>query len=352
MSDIFLSYVHEDLVRAKQLAKALEARGWSVFWDQKIPPGKTWYDVIEKALQRARCVVVIWSKISIDKNWVREEAEEGNTRKILVPVLFDNVVPPRGFRSIQAANLIDWNGNQNTVQYQQLINAITDILGSPKQSTISQPHSQKPQKTLWIVGLSAILATITFLSLQINTPESLQLTPPNTAESIELSSIEKQKSTKDHKLIDISNRKASTPQLYDNIVGTYLWTKGQTMNLDGTPLMPTHPEYEGKLVIETLGKDAYLITGAVTLKGLGTKSRGPYRINHIEHKQDGSLTAKKDDNFEIKLHGTVLTMYDRGKNYVRSYEWRKVATKEIKDNKYLDRYIQRERELYKDYQKM
>jgi TIR domain len=42
LSDIFISYAREDLRRAKQLAEALKAQGWSVFWDRTIPAGKSW----------------------------------------------------------------------------------------------------------------------------------------------------------------------------------------------------------------------------------------------------------------------------------------------------------------------
>ncbi|MDP1550077.1 MAG: toll/interleukin-1 receptor domain-containing protein [Nitrosomonas sp.] len=339
MSDIFLSYAREDLVYARQLTKALEAQGWSVFWDQEIPPGKSWHDFIGKALQGARCVVVIWSKTSIHKDWVREEAEDGNKRKILVPVIIDKIEPPIGFRSIQAANLIGWNGNQNVMQYQHLISAIAGILGLPKQPPISRPHSQDSPKTLWIVGLTLVSIVIVFLSFQMNATKSLQLLP-----STEEVSIGKQKSAKDHTLSNIGNLSALVPKISAEIGGTYWWTKGQTVDLKGNPYMQMHPEIKGKLVIEARGNDTYLIIGAVTLRGLGTKSRGPYHISYIEYKKDGSITSKEGTNFEIKLHGDVLTTFEKGKDYERLYEWRKAVGKGGVKDDYLDREIQRLRD--------
>ena len=41
MSDIFLSYASDDRSRARSLAEALEAQGWSVWWDRIIPAGRT-----------------------------------------------------------------------------------------------------------------------------------------------------------------------------------------------------------------------------------------------------------------------------------------------------------------------
>ena len=54
MSHIFLSYASEDRERVRPLAEALSRRGWEVWWDRTIPPGKTWREVIAAALAEAR----------------------------------------------------------------------------------------------------------------------------------------------------------------------------------------------------------------------------------------------------------------------------------------------------------
>jgi hypothetical protein len=66
MSDIFISYARPDRPRAELLARHLEAQGWTVWWDWKIPAGKTFRQVIQTALDEARCVVVLWSAQSIN----------------------------------------------------------------------------------------------------------------------------------------------------------------------------------------------------------------------------------------------------------------------------------------------
>src|SRR5215471_3730957 len=111
MADLFISYSRKDLSRVRVLADALSTQGWSVWWDRQIPAGRTFDEVIAEALDGARCVVVVWSKESIDSSWVREEAEEGRRRKILIPVLIDDQHPPLGFGRIQAVELRDWNGD-------------------------------------------------------------------------------------------------------------------------------------------------------------------------------------------------------------------------------------------------
>jgi hypothetical protein len=100
MPDLFISYAREDRNRVRPLADALAAHGWSVWWDRQIQAGRTFDEVIAEALATARCVLVVWSKDSIGSSWVREEAEEGSRRKILIPVLIDDVRPPLGFGRI------------------------------------------------------------------------------------------------------------------------------------------------------------------------------------------------------------------------------------------------------------
>jgi hypothetical protein len=128
--DIFISYAHEDRPRAQMLAQTLEFHGWSIFWDRRIPIGKTWRDTIGKELSDARCVIVLWSRSSIKSDWVHEEAEDARRRGILVPVLIEDVIPPFGFRSIQTADLINWNAKEPSEALRSLIVDITGLIAS------------------------------------------------------------------------------------------------------------------------------------------------------------------------------------------------------------------------------
>jgi len=133
MADIFISYAREDGERAKRLAEALEQQGWSVWWDPDIHPGETWDEVIERELDAARCVTVLWSKRSALKEWVRAEATEGLDRRILVPALIEEVKPPLRFRHVQAAPLMDWNGDDGHEGFERLLKALSAKLGAPPQ---------------------------------------------------------------------------------------------------------------------------------------------------------------------------------------------------------------------------
>jgi len=107
MSQVFVSYKRAEKERVKPIVDLLEAQGWSVWWDRKIPPGMTFEKFIEESIAEASCVVAVWSELSVASDWIKTEASEGLKRGILVPVRIDEVDPPFAFRQIHAADLTD-----------------------------------------------------------------------------------------------------------------------------------------------------------------------------------------------------------------------------------------------------
>ena len=107
---LFLSYAHADQRRAKTLAAALGAAGYTVWWDALIEGGAAFARTINVALDKADAVIVLWSATSIDSDWVCDEAASGRDRKRLVPLSLDGTLPPLGFRQYHAIDLSHWKG--------------------------------------------------------------------------------------------------------------------------------------------------------------------------------------------------------------------------------------------------
>lgn len=131
MSDIFISYAREDKDRVTILANALQAHGWSVWWDPHIRTGKRFDQVIEEALAEARCIIVVWSTHSISSLYVLAEANEGANRQVLLPVMIEEVKIPLIFRQIQTAHLVDWQGSPQDPEFEKLVEDIEVMLGMP-----------------------------------------------------------------------------------------------------------------------------------------------------------------------------------------------------------------------------
>ena len=150
MSDIFISYASADRERARLLADALAQKGWSVWWDRTIPPGKEFDQVIEEALDAAKCVVVLWSKTSTASSWVKTEAAEAMRRKILVPALIDETKIPLEFRRLQAADLSQWQGEHSHPELEKFSRSIEENINSmvepvPDAKPPPQPPPIRPQ---------------------------------------------------------------------------------------------------------------------------------------------------------------------------------------------------------------
>ncbi|MFT6039403.1 MAG: adenylate cyclase [Candidatus Azotimanducaceae bacterium] len=128
MAQVFLSYSHEDLPRVSPLVNALEAEGYSIWWDRALQPGDSFENTIDQEIQAAGCIVVIWSEKSVASQWVKNEALEGLDRKILLPVLLDDVRLPVAFKQHQGVNFKRWPETVDPDEYRRFITAIDQVL--------------------------------------------------------------------------------------------------------------------------------------------------------------------------------------------------------------------------------
>jgi len=110
MADIFISYSREDRDLTADLARALTSEGYSIWWDQKLIAGEEFNKSVERELEAAKAVIVIWSANSVDSAWVREEVDFANRENKLIPVFDDSIEPsklPHPFRMTNSIPLSD-----------------------------------------------------------------------------------------------------------------------------------------------------------------------------------------------------------------------------------------------------
>jgi hypothetical protein len=113
----FVSYAHEDEKRVGSIVDYLESHNIEVWWDDLLRPGDAWRWALKEKLGDAACVVIMWSKASVQSVFVAAEASEalhgarGSGR--LVPVLLDKHAAadiPLPFKEFQYHDLSMWDG--------------------------------------------------------------------------------------------------------------------------------------------------------------------------------------------------------------------------------------------------
>jgi len=170
MNEIFISYATEDREHARMLASALRERSWDIWWDREIPLGKAFDEVIEKAIDQAKCVIVLWSAASVSSEWVRNEASEGKRRGILLPVFIEPVEAPLAFRSLNGAGLSGWNGDGSDAEFLRLVERVKELLGQPASPSVTgfTPSRRQDSEIRWgtkslaIAALAAIVVAAGF----------------------------------------------------------------------------------------------------------------------------------------------------------------------------------------------
>jgi tetratricopeptide (TPR) repeat protein len=124
MADIFISYVHEDRAEVRSLVGALRNHGWSVWWDPELVPGEHYDRVIERELDAAKCIIVVWSRTSLVSANVRNEAVVGRQRGWLVQITIGGASYPSTFAGWQAVDLSAWTGDTTDRRFQELCSGV------------------------------------------------------------------------------------------------------------------------------------------------------------------------------------------------------------------------------------
>lgn len=108
MANVFLSYQKRDRDLAERMAAALKAEGLSVWWDDDLTPRESWDRTIEREIAAAEHVLVLWTKHSVESDWVRIEANYARNCEPskLIQARFDDVTIPMAFSMIQYVDLV------------------------------------------------------------------------------------------------------------------------------------------------------------------------------------------------------------------------------------------------------
>lgn len=128
MSAVFVSYSHHDRDRVIEIVEGLKRSRVAVWWDDDLPPGRTWDDQVEAALEKASTVIVVWSRGAIASENVKDEAYYAREENKALPVRLEDVKPPLRFRRLQFVDLFRSPAEANE-GWNDLVAAVRERLG-------------------------------------------------------------------------------------------------------------------------------------------------------------------------------------------------------------------------------
>ena len=248
MADVFISYARSDKARVAPLVAALEAKGWSVWWDPEIAAGQQFDDQIEAEINAARAVLVVWTPTSVVSRWVRGEAREAADRGILVPVRFEEARLPMDVRALHTTDLDSWGEDPESAPFQEVLRALGSMIArqsaksaagsAPSAATTASPRvaicvlpfanmSGDAEQEYFSDGISEDIIT------DLSKVSALSVVARNTAftfkgKNVDVSQIAKQ--LKVGHVLEGSVRKAGqrvriTAQLIDGATGNHIWAE-------------------------------------------------------------------------------------------------------------------------------
>ncbi len=156
---VFVSHASEDKDRfVLDFATALRARGVDAWLDKwEMLPGDSLVEkIFEEGIKGASAVIVVLSKFSVQKAWVREELNAAFVRRVnsgskLIPVVIDDCEVPEALSSTLWQRIEDLNSY--TVSLDRIVAA---IFGTTDKPPLGQPPKYSTAFATSIGGLNNI----------------------------------------------------------------------------------------------------------------------------------------------------------------------------------------------------
>lgn len=249
MADIFISYARADEHGAAAVGLALGAQGYKVWRDDQLPAHRSYAEVIEERLGKAKAVIVLWSAEAARSQWVRAEADSARNAGKLIQASLDSTVPPLPFNQVQCADL---SGSDPTAArgWNTLIASVAELApltvenkapkGSGARRALSicvlpfQNMSGDPEQEYFSDGICEDITT------DLSKVSALGVTARNTAftfkgRSVNVGEVAAQLGVSH--VLEGSVRKAGqrvriTAQLIDGVTGEHLWADRYDRDLD------------------------------------------------------------------------------------------------------------------------
>lgn len=131
MVDVFISYKREERARCERIANKLRALGLNVWFDARLPSGKSFDREIESTLKQTKVVLVLWSPASVDSEWIRNEASEGKERGVLAAAQLAPCDLPIMFKSTHYETLYEPEFADDHPGWLKILERVAELTNRP-----------------------------------------------------------------------------------------------------------------------------------------------------------------------------------------------------------------------------
>ncbi|MEL6568303.1 MAG: SUMF1/EgtB/PvdO family nonheme iron enzyme [Pseudomonadota bacterium] len=160
MADVFISYKREEKQLAQRLHDALEQFGFSVWFDVELLSGDEFRPVIVEMIDKCKAVVVLWSPLSIQSQFVIDEASYAQRQDKLCPTLLAPCDIPFGFGGVHADSLEGWSGQLRHDGFNRLLGSIEQRTGQEARLGTSTHETARQRAEITAFQAAAKLRSI------------------------------------------------------------------------------------------------------------------------------------------------------------------------------------------------
>ncbi|HVR90119.1 MAG TPA: toll/interleukin-1 receptor domain-containing protein [Novosphingobium sp.] len=174
MSDVFISYASSSRAVAARLAAGVERLGYKVWWDTELLPHDQYGQMIERQLEAAKCVIVLWSDDARESRWVLSEANRALGEGKLIQGNLSDRLPPLPFDQIQIVDLDGWKGDDDHPGWMRIAASVHHLAGGKPLSPLgllsaarTLPRKAVPQARALVVAGVICLSALPLIAERI-----------------------------------------------------------------------------------------------------------------------------------------------------------------------------------------
>lgn len=180
MGDVFLSYARKDEAAARVIRSRLAESGFAISGGQDILPGEAFTAALQRMMDKASAVVLLWSADSAASPWVEAEVKlalKAWARDALVVAALDETPLPAGLRDQVAvsrsasASIEDFAGR---VRSELAVRTFREPKVPPSAPTAAAARTRATWRTWlgWTILISLLLAGAALLTIKQDVPYS------------------------------------------------------------------------------------------------------------------------------------------------------------------------------------